>query len=125
MNVVYTNVTLPRAMLTHDADRYLVLLAMTVTFIILVGLSVDKFKERSIGETQSIKKASEMYFPSLVLCPFLASSHVNNSRLNDTTKNLTEYYLNRLFIRDSVVSIHQQYMTEDGLVLLKLNISPI
>ena len=111
-------------MLTHDPDRYLVLLAMTVTFIILVGLSVDKFKERSIGETQSIKKASDMYFPSLFLCPLLSSSHVNNSRLNDTTKNLTEYYLNRLSIKDSVVSIHQQYMTEDGLVLLLLNISP-
>ena len=94
------------------AGRYLVLLAVTAIFLAIFGISIQKFRKRSIGETQSTKKASEMVFPSFVLCPFFNS----NYSANETTKNLTEYYFNRSSIKNSVVSIHQQYITEDGLV---------
>ena len=100
-------------MLAHERGRYLVLLAMWVTFVAIVGVSIGKYRQRSIGETQSTKKASEMYFPSLVLCPAFNSS---SSLTLDGTKNLTEYYLNRSPIEDHVLSVHQQYVTDDGLV---------
>ena len=98
-------------MLAHERGRYLVLLAMWVTFVAIVGVSIGKYRQRSIGETQSTKKASEMYFPSLVLCPAF-----NSSLTLVGTKNLTQYYLNRSPIEDHVLSVHQQYVTDDGLV---------
>ena len=106
--------TLLAAMSAHEKVRYLVLLAMTATFFAIVGISYVKFSERSIGETQSTKKAAEMHFPSLLLCPYFIS---NFSFPRTGTMNLTEYYLNRSPIKDHVLDIYQQYVTDDdGLV---------
>ena len=103
-------------MLAHERGRYLVLLAMTVTFLAIVGFSIIKYREKSIGETMSTKKAAKMHFPSLVLCP---SFHTNFSGTNFFgTKNLTEYYQKKSPIGDHVLSIHQYYLTDNGLVLL-------
>ena len=105
-------------MLAYERVRYLVLLAMTVTFLVIVGRSIIKFRKRSIGETQSTKKAAEMHFPSLVLCPSFMSNFSQNG-----TKNLTEYYQNKSPITDHVLSIEQHYLTQNGLVFLLLEIS--
>ena len=99
-------------MLAQERGRYLVLLAMTITFVAIVGVSISKFENRSIGETQKTKKASEMHFPSLILCPHFITNYSTPG-----TKNLTEYYLNMSSVKDHVLSIHQQYITDDGLVL--------
>ena len=99
-------------MLIQEQGRYLVLLAMTITFAVIVGVSIGKFRNRSIGETQKTKKAAEMYFPSLALCPIFISNYTLHG-----TMNLTEYYLKRNTINDHVLSIYQQYITEDGLVI--------
>ena len=98
-------------MLVHVGFRYFVLLAMTLTFLIIVGNSNFKFRERSIGETQQTKKASEMYFPSLALCPLFNPNYTVQG-----TKNLTEYYLKKNAIKDHVLSIYQSYITKDGCV---------
>ena len=103
-------------MLAQEKGRYLVLLAMTITFMAIVGVSISKFENRSIGETQKTKKASEMHFPSLILCP-----HFINNYSTPGTKNLTEYYLKMSSVKDHVLSIQQQYIKDDGLVL-KLDI---
>ena len=99
-------------MLTQEKGRYLVLLAMTITFVVIVGVSIGKFRNRSIGETQKTKKAAEMYFPSLALCPLYNFNYTNQG-----SKNLTEYYLKKNAIKDHISSIHQHYITEDGCVL--------
>ena len=98
-------------MLAQERGSYLVLLAMTITFVVIVGVSIGKFENRSIGETQKTKKASEMYFPSLTLCP-----HFISNSSTPGTKNLTEYYLNMSSVKEHVLSVHQQYVTDDGLV---------
>ena len=105
-------------MLANEQGRYLVLLAMTATFLGIVGVSVVKYRESSIGETMSTKKAAKMHFPSLVLCPSFMSNFSQNG-----TKNLTEYYENKSPITDHVLSIEQHYLTENGLVILLLEIS--
>ena len=82
---------------------------MTIAFLVIVGISLNKFNKRSIGETQKTKKAEEMYLPSIALCPLFLS---NYSALG--TKNLTEYYIKRKLINDNVLSIRQHYVREDG-----------
>ena len=99
-------------MLTQEQGRYLVLLAMTITFVAIVGVSISKFRNRSIGETQKTKKAAEMYFPSLALCPLFNPNYTVHGN-----KNLTEYYLKKNAIKDHISSIHQHYITDDGCVL--------
>ena len=98
-------------MLEHVGFRYFVVLAMTLTFLFIVGKSIYKFREGSIGETHKTKKAAEMRFPSLTLCPHFISNFSTPG-----TKNMTEYYLNMSSIKEHVLSIHQNYVTEDGLV---------
>ena len=103
----------PRAMLAYERVRYLVLLFMTITFLAIVGVCINKFREKVIGEAHSTKKASEMHFPSLLLCP-----HRNSNLTLSGTKNLTDYYLNRSPIQDHVISIYQKYINNDRLVSL-------
>ena len=42
---------------------------MILVFLCIVAQSLVKYLEMTIGETQSTKKATEMYFPSIYLCP--------------------------------------------------------
>ena len=38
--------------MAQEKGRYLVLLAMTITFMAIVGVSISKFENRGVGETQ-------------------------------------------------------------------------
>ena len=94
--------------------RYLVLLAMTLIFLYVVGMRVLRYRDGNIGETQKTMRASEMYFPSLLLCPSF-DDNFSASRADDS-KNLTAYYLKKSPIKEHVVSIQQQYMTGHGYI---------
>ena len=95
--------------------RYLVLLAMTLIFLYIVGKNVLRYRDGCIGETQKTMRAAEMYFPSLLLCPSF-DANFSASRADDS-KNLTAYFLKKTTIKEHVVSIKQQYVTEHGYII--------
>ena len=90
----------------------MVLLAMTIWFMYSVGQSLDKFVAEQIGETQGTKRAAEMSFPSLAIVPVFDSSY-SLPRVKGT-KNLTEYYENRVPIADKILMLKQSYESENG-----------
>ena len=91
--------------------RYFLVSTMAVGFLYIVGQSLVKYTDRSIGETQSTKRATEMVFPSLYTCPFFKGNFSRNKF--STSKNLTEYYESRPRITDFVLSISQSYEADN------------
>ena len=82
---------------------------MVLVFLYIVCQSLVKYLDRTIGETQSTKKAIEMYFPSIYLCPVFKTDYYKSRRKTGYSKNLTEYHANTPFVGDMVLSINQSY----------------
>ena len=92
--------------------RYLVVLVMVLWFLYNTGQSLVKYTEERIGETQGTKKAEEMFFPSLHVCPIFNETY--SKERTSGTMNLTEYYENRPRIEDLVLGVEQAYETKNG-----------
>ena len=86
-------------MIARKQGRYLVLLLMAAIFLYLVGNSIAKWREKKVenttkkiifivnlleifitkykvGETQSTKSASRMFYPSVTMLPLYALNRV-------------------------------------------------
>ena len=90
----------------------MVLFVITMAFMYSIGQSLDKYLAMQIGETQGTKRAAEMSFPSLAIVPVFDSSY-SLPRVKGT-KNLTEYYENRVPIADKILMLKQSYESENG-----------
>ena len=86
---------------------------MVLVFLYIVCQSLVKYLDRTIGETQSTKKATEMYFPSIYLCPVFKTDFYKSQNKTQYSKNLTEYYENVPSVRDTVLSINQSYEADN------------
>ena len=82
-------------MTIRKQGKNLVLLLMTAIFFCMLGISISKWKDEKVGETQATKSAHEMFYPSVTMTP-LFELNFSESRLAHfkTRKNLTEYYMN-------------------------------
>ena len=93
--------------------RCILILTMILVFLYIVGQSLVKYLDRTIGETQSTKKATEMYFPSIYLCPVFKTDFYKSQNKTQYSKNLTEYFENIPSVRDTVLSINQSYEADN------------
>ena len=86
-----------------------------MAFLYMMGMSISKWKQGKVGETETNKKASEMFYPSVTFMPFY---EMNNSLAKLSSfkniKNLTEYYSKTSYIKRDIISIEQSYETGNG-----------
>ena len=69
--------------------KHVVVLILALYFLYNVAVSVSKWMGGKIGETQTIKSATEEIYPSVTFCPALPGYL---SDPNSYGKNLTKYY---------------------------------
>ena len=102
-------------MTIRKQGKNLVLLLMTAIFFCMLGISILKWKDEKVGETQATKSAHKMFYPSVTMTPFFQLSF-SKSRLAHfkTRKNLTEYYMNTSHITSDIISIQQNYELSNG-----------
>ena len=102
-------------MTIRKQGKNLVLLLMTAIFFCMLGISISRWKDEKVGETQATKSAHEMFYPSVTMTP-LFELHFSESRLAHfkTRKNLTEYYMNTSHITSDILSIQQNYELSNG-----------
>ena len=104
-------------MSAREQGRYVVLFIMAVIFFIMLGICIAKWNEKKVGETQSTKSASNMFYPSVTLVPWY---NVNTSLAKwasyNNSKNLTEYHATTSRIQSDIISIEQSYETSNGWV---------
>ena len=102
-------------MSAREQGRYVVLFLMAAIFFIMLGICISKWNEKKVGETQSTKSASEMFYPSVTLIPWYG---VNTSLAKwssyNNSKNLTEYHATTNRIQSDIISIEQSYETSNG-----------
>ena len=81
----------------------------------MLGISISRWKDEKVGETQATKSAHEMFYPSVTMTP-LFELNFSESRLAHfkTRKNLTEYYMNTSHITSDILSIEQNYELSNG-----------
>ena len=95
--------------------RCLFSLLLVMVFLYMMLISILKWRQGKVGETQTFKKASEMFYPSVTLVPFY---DLNNSlaKLSSfkNTKNLSEYHYKTSYIQKEIISIEQSYETSNG-----------
>ena len=92
--------------------RYILVLAMTTGFLYIVGHSLKKYMEGNIGETRSTKKAAEMFFPSIYICPILKTRYYLSH--NSDSMNLTKHYESVPSVKDFILSIQQTFEAKNN-----------
>ena len=92
--------------------RYILVLAMTTGFLYIVGHSLKKYMEGNIGETRSTKKAAEMFFPSIYICPILKTKYYLSH--NSDSMNLTKHYESVPSVKDFILSIQQTFEAKNN-----------
>ena len=104
-------------MSAREQGRYVVLFLMAAIFFVMLGICIVKWNEEKVGETQSTKSASKMFYPSVTLIPWY---EVNTSLAKwssyNSPKNLTEYHATTSRIQSDIISIEQSYETSNGRV---------
>ena len=98
-----------------EHTRYVVLLLLAIVFMYMMAISIYKLKQGKVGLAQATKSASEMFFPSVTMTPYLElnESLAKLSSFNKR-KNLTEYYSRISGIKGNIISIRQSYETGNG-----------
>ena len=69
--------------------KHVVILLLALYFLYNVAISIGKWMDGKIGETQTIKSAIEEIYPSVSFCPALPGYL---SDPNSYSKNLSKYY---------------------------------
>ena len=99
------------AMPVRKKVRFLVLLLMTAFFLISVVKSISEWRKKKVGETQSTKSTSKIFFPSLTMFPIF-ERNFSLAKLSsfNIEKNLTEYNLKTSHIHSDIISINQKFL---------------
>ena len=95
--------------------RHVVNVALILAFMSSAALNVQKYSKKNTVVAESVRSASEVFYPSITMCPSYTSKFVHSK--NSGTKNLTEYYeslQNTAQIKKDIVSISQPYNTKNG-----------
>ena len=95
--------------------RHVVNLALIVAFMSSVIANVYKYSLKNTVVAESTKRASEVIYPSITMCPEYKKEYALSK--TSGTKNLTEYYeslLNMSHIKNDIKSISQPYTTNNG-----------
>ena len=102
-------------MSVRKQGRILVMLLMAAIFLYMLGKSIYRWSEKKVGEAQTTKSASQMFFPSVTMIPFFEPGH-SLARLAsfNSSKNLTEYNLGTEHITKDIISIEQSYELANG-----------
>ena len=79
--------------------------------------NVHKYSQKNTVVAESVRRASEVIFPSITMCPWYTYEQALSK--SSGIKNLTEYYEslhNTEQIKKDIVSISQPYNTKNGWV---------
>ena len=98
-----------------EHTRCVVLFLLATVFMYMMAISICKWKQGRVGQTQATKSASEMFYPSVTMTPqFELNESLAKLSSFDKRKNLTEYYSKIPGIKGNIISISQNYETGNG-----------
>ena len=95
--------------------RHVVNVALILAFMSSAALNVQKYSKKNTVVAESVRIASEAFYPSITMCPAYYPKFAHSK--NSGTKNLTEYFEslhNNAQIKKDIVSISQPYNTKNG-----------